>query len=82
MDAVVPVVRSRRAVENSLHWVMDMIFRNDECRVPTDHAPANFTIIVPLAHNLLRLASGKDSLRIKRKVAARDDNVLASLITA
>jgi hypothetical protein len=29
--------------QNSLHWVMDMVFRDDECRVRTDHAPANFT---------------------------------------
>ena len=35
--------RSHWAVENSLHWVMDMIFRDDECRIRTDHAPANFT---------------------------------------
>ena len=45
-----PVVRAhwaieKWAIENSLHWVMDMIFRDDECRVRTDHAPANFTTI-------------------------------------
>ncbi len=28
-----PVIRSHWAVENSLHWVMDMVFRDDECRV-------------------------------------------------
>ena len=77
-----PVVRSHWAIENSLHWVMDMIFRDDECRVRTDHAPANFTTIKHMAHNLLRQASGKDSLRMKRKVAAWDDDFLASLVTA
>ena len=41
-----PVVRSHWAIENSLHWVMDMMFRDDECRVRTEHAPANFTKIV------------------------------------
>jgi predicted transposase YbfD/YdcC len=76
-----PVVRSHWAVENSLHWVMDMIFRDDECRVRTDHAPANFTTIKHMAHNLLRTAASKDSLRLKRKVAAWDDDFLASLIT-
>src|SRR3954449_10865714 len=35
------IVRSHWAVENSLHWVMDMVFRDDECRIRTDHAPAN-----------------------------------------
>jgi predicted transposase YbfD/YdcC len=74
------IVRSHWAVENSLHWVMDMIFRDDECRVRTEHAPANFTIIKHMAHNLLRTAPGKDSLRLRRKVAAWDDEFLASLI--
>ena len=77
-----PIVRSHWAVENSLHWVMDMIFRDDECRIRTDHAPANFTTIKHMAHNLIRKASGKDSLRVRRKVAAWDDEFLASLITA
>jgi predicted transposase YbfD/YdcC len=35
-----PLVRDHWAVENSLHWVMDMVFRDDECRVRKDHAPA------------------------------------------
>jgi predicted transposase YbfD/YdcC len=76
------IVRSHWAVENSLHWVMDMVFRDDECRVRTDHAPANFTTIKHMALNLLRNAKGKDSLRLRRKVAAWDDDFLASLITA
>jgi predicted transposase YbfD/YdcC len=75
-----PVVRSHWAIENSLHWVMDMIFRDDECRVRTDHAPANFTTIKHMAHNLLRTAAGKDSMRLRRKVAAWDDDFLAGLI--
>ena len=77
-----PIVRSHWAVENSLHWVMDMIFRDDECRVRTDHAPANFTTLKHMAHNLIRKAPGKDSLRLRRKVAAWDDEFLASLIAA
>lgn len=77
-----PVIRSHWAVENSLHWVMDMIFRDDECRVRTEHAPANFTTVKHMAHNLIRRAPGKDSLRLKRKIAAWDDDFLASLIAA
>ena len=76
------IVRDHWAVENSLHWVMDMIFRDDECRVRTEHAPANFTTIKHMALNLLRRAPGKDSLRLRRKVAAWDDDFLASLIAA
>jgi predicted transposase YbfD/YdcC len=77
-----PIVRSHWAVENSLHWVMDMIFRDDECRIRTDHAPANFTTLKHMAHNLIRKAPGKDSLRLRRKIAAWDDDFLASLIAA
>ena len=76
-----PIIRSHWGVE-SMHWVMDMVFRDDECRVRTDHAPANFTTIKHMAHNLIRKAPGKDSLRLRRKVAAWDDDFLASLIAA
>ena len=40
-----PGVRDHWAVENSLHWVMDVIFRNDECRVRNDNAPADSAVI-------------------------------------
>ena len=75
-----PVVRGHWAIENGLHWVMDMVFRDDECRVRTDHAPANFCTIKHMAQNLIRLAPGKTSLRQKRKAAGWDDDFLAKLI--
>ena len=53
------VIRSHWAIENSLHWVMDMMFRDDECRVRTDHAPANFATIKHMAINLLRRPAWK-----------------------
>ncbi len=77
-----PVIRSHWAIENSLHWVMDMVFRDDECRVRTDHAPANFATLKHMAHNLIRKAPGKDSLRLRRKTAGWDDDFLASLLAA
>jgi len=76
-----PYVRDHWAVENSLHWILDCVFRDDECRLRTDHAPANFTTIKHMALNLIRRAPGKDSMRLKRKVAAWDDAFLASVIT-
>ncbi len=77
-----PIVRSHWAIENSLHWVMDMIFRDDECRIRTNHAPANFTTLRHIAHNMIRKAPGKDSFRLKRKVATWDDEFLASVVAA
>ena len=58
-----------------------MISRDDSCRIRTDHARANVTTIKHTAHNLIRRASGQDSLRARRTVAAWDDEFLASLIT-
>lgn len=77
-----PAIRAHWMIENGLHWVLDMSFRDDECRVRTDHAPANFTTIKHIALNLIRRAPGKDSIRLRRKVAAWDDDFLASLIAA
>jgi len=77
-----PMVRDHWAIENSLHWVLDMVFRDDECRVRTDHAPANFTTIKHMALNLIQRVKGKQSIRASRKVAAWDDEYLASLIVA
>lgn len=75
-------VRSHWGIENGLHWVMDMVFRDDECRIRKANAPANFATVKHMASNLLRRAPGKDSLRVKRKLAAWDDDYLASLVTA
>jgi predicted transposase YbfD/YdcC len=73
-------IRGHWGIENGLHWVMDMVFRDDECRIRKDNAPANFATIKHMACNLLRQAPGKDSLRVKRKVAAWDDDYLATII--
>ena len=61
---------------------MEMVFRDDEWRVRTDHVSANFTFFKHMAHNLIRKAAGWDCLRVERKVAAWDDDFLASLLAA
>jgi predicted transposase YbfD/YdcC len=78
--ALADIVRQHWAIENSLHWVMDMVFRDDECRISSGHAPANFTTVKHVALNLMRRSPAKDSMRLKRKVAAWDDDFLTSLI--
>ena len=40
--------------------------RDDECPIRTEHAPANFTTLRHMAHNLVRTVGGKDSLRLGR----------------
>ena len=75
-----PAAKSLRPTHHGLHWVLDMIFRDDECRVRTDNAPFNLAIVKHLALNLLRTGKSKDSLRMRRKVAAWDENARASFL--
>lgn len=77
---VAALVRDHWAIENSLHWVMDMTFRDDESRVRTDNAPAIFTIMKHITANLLRLTPGKDSINLKRKTANWDEQYLEKII--
>ena len=72
-------IRAHWSVE-SHHWVMDMVFRDDECRIRRDNAPANFATIKHIASNLMRTKADKHSMRAKRRLAAWDDTYLASLI--
>ena len=75
-------MRNHWAIENSLHSVMDMVFRDDESRVRTEHAPANFTTIKHMALNLLRPPAGKLSLRGPTQSRLLDDDFFATLITS
>src|SRR5207237_10653596 len=52
--AVLAAVRGHWAVENKLHWQLDVSFREDECRVRTGHAAENLSRLRRLALNLLR----------------------------
>jgi len=81
-ERIAIAVRGHWAVENSLHWVMDMVFRDDDCRVREANAAANFVTLKHMAHNLARRAPGKMSIRARRKAAAWDDEYLLSLAAA
>jgi predicted transposase YbfD/YdcC len=79
-DKLGDVVRRHWSVE-SMHWLMDCLFRDDECRVRTEHAPANFTTIKHIAHNLLRRHPAKLSMTNKRLKAGWNEQFLVSLIS-
>ena len=81
-ERIAIAVRGHWAIENSLHWVMDMVFRDDDCRVREGNAAANFVTLKHMAHNLARRAPGKMSMRARRKAAAWDDEYLLSLAAA
>jgi predicted transposase YbfD/YdcC len=78
-DKLGDTVRHHWAVE-SMHWLMDCLFRDDESRVRTEHAPANFTTIKHIAHNLLRRHPAKLSMTNKRLKAGWNEQFLVSLI--
>ena len=61
---------------------MDMVFRDDDCRIRKKNAPANFATVKHMATNLLRKAPGTHSLKSKRHLAAWDDQFLYHAITA
>jgi len=74
-------IRSHWRIENSLHWVLDVAFREDDSRVRTGHAPENFAIIRHLALNLLRQdTSRRAGLANKRFRAALDTSYLRSIL--
>ncbi|MCP5037912.1 MAG: hypothetical protein GY945_09970 [Rhodobacteraceae bacterium] len=59
---------------------MDMILRDDHCRIRKKNASANFATIKHVASNLLRLSKGKNSMRQKRHLAAWNEDYLFELI--
>lgn len=84
-DALVlaDAVRSHWGIENSLHWVLDVTFKEDACRIRKDNAPMNFAILRRLALNLLsRDKTVRGSIAMKRYRAALDNNYLTKVITA
>jgi predicted transposase YbfD/YdcC len=74
--------RSHWGIENSLHWVLDVTFREDDCRVRKGHAPQNLSALRKFALALLRQDTRypKRSLRSRRKTADRIPHYRASLL--
>lgn len=67
-------VRGHWGIENQLHWQLDVSFREDECRVCRDHAPANLSVIRRFALGLLKRETGcKKGIAIKRLKCAASD---------
>jgi predicted transposase YbfD/YdcC len=81
-EHLAPAIRDHWSIENSLHWVMDMIFRDDDSRVRNGNAPANLAAIRHMAHNLIRARKGKLSVKANLKAAAWDDSHLIRLLIA
>lgn len=73
-------VRAQWGIENQVHWVLDVVFLDDQCRVRKDFAPQNLHVIKQSALNILRQAPDNKSLRRKRKSADRNDDYLLQVL--
>lgn len=72
--------RAHWGVENSLHWVLDVTFREDDSRIHTGYAPENFNIIRQLAINLFKKEPSKLSIKRKRFRASLSDKFRENVI--
>ncbi len=75
--------RGHWSVENSLHWVLDVAFREDHHRTRTGHSAQNFPVLRHIALNLLRAEkAGKVGIKGKRLKCAWDHAYLLRVLLA
>ena len=74
-------VRSHWSIENSLHWTLDVTFREDQCRVRKDHGPQNLATLRQIGHNLLKNERTlKVGIQGKRLNAGWDEDYLLRVL--
>jgi predicted transposase YbfD/YdcC len=81
-SALARAIRGHWSIENSLHWVLDVALREDDCRVRTGHAATNLATLRHLALNVLRQdTTKKRGVRGKQKIAGWDHRYLLKLLS-
>ena len=75
------LARNHWAVENQLHWVLDVVFHEDASRTRKDHAPLNLAVIRRLALTLAKRHPKKCSMSAKRRIAGWDRPFLVQVLT-
>jgi predicted transposase YbfD/YdcC len=74
-------VRRHWSIENELHWVLDVAFNEDKCRVRDGNASENFAVVRHIALNLLKKENTKKiGIKSKRLKAGWDNDYLVSLL--
>ena len=80
-EQLLAVIRSHRSIENSLHWTLDVTFREDRCRVRKDHGPQNINTLRQIGHNLLKNEkTRKVGIQGKRLNAGWDEDYLLKVL--
>ena len=81
-EILAQAIRQHWRIENSLHWVLDVTFREDNCRVRERTAVRNFALLRKIAINLIgRHHKSRNSLRGRRKIAAWDNDYMTQILT-
>ena len=73
-------MRSHWAIENGLHWVLDVTFGDDRSRLRTGHGTKNMAVVRHFAINLVRSAKDKRTIKLRRKRAGWDPDFLANIL--
>jgi predicted transposase YbfD/YdcC len=74
-------VRGHWGIENRLHWVLDVVFGDDQSRLRKGHGASNMAVIRHFALNLVRTATDTRSIKLRRKLAAWSPEYLNQLLT-
>ncbi|HEY3144914.1 MAG TPA: ISAs1 family transposase [Dongiaceae bacterium] len=81
-EAAAHAVRGHWGIENRLHWVLDVVFKEDQSRLRTGHGAENMAVVRHFAINLVRAAADRKSIKLRRKLAGWNDHYLASILKA
>ena len=73
-------MRGHWGIENRLHWVLDVVFGDDQARLRTGHGAKNMAVVRHFAINLVRTATDKKTLKLRRKLAGWDTGYLAAIL--
>ena len=73
-------IRNHWGIENGLHWVLDVAFREDESRARAGHAGVNLGTVRRVALSLLKRADTKGSIQTRRMKAAWDDDYMLKVL--
>lgn len=74
-------MRSYWAVENSLHWALDVTMGEEYCQIYQNHGAENWSMLRHLALNMLRAESSKGSIPVNQKRAWMKSNYLGAVLT-